>query len=245
MILIMRYLKKTLNQYFHKVYVAKNGEEALSMIKSRLPDVIVSDVMMSSMNGFELCRIVKTDLDISHIPFLLVTAYSSPQNMHTGYKTGADAFLPKPFDIEDLLIMIHNQLILRQNIRERYRQDGKLTHHETSFSNADETFLIKLNTVITENMVNQKLNVEFLASKMNVSRSLLFNKVKAITGMGIVDYVNRQRIEHSVVLLTTTSLNINEITEEVGFSSTRYFSTVFKSLKGDTPSAYRKEHTVK
>lgn len=235
------YLKETLSNYFARVYVAKDGKEGLEQIKDRLPDIIISDVMMPRMNGFELCREVKTNLDISHIPFILLTAYHNSQNMYTGYKTGADAFLPKPFEIDGLLALIHNQLNQREQIRARYKDDKMLTHKEMSFSNADETFLLKLNALITNNMSNPELDVSFLATNMCISRSLLFNKVKAITGMGIVDYVNKQRIEQSIVLLTTTTMNITEISEVVGFSSLRYFSKVFKSIKGEIPSAYRKQ----
>lgn len=235
------YLKETLSNYFARVYVAKDGKEGLEQIKDRLPDIIISDVMMPRMNGFELCREVKTNLDISHIPFVLLTAYHNSQNMYTGYKTGADAFLPKPFEIDGLLALIHNQLRQREQIRARYKDDKLLTHKEVSFSNADETFLLKLNTLIADNMSNPELDVAFLATNMCISRSLLFNKVKAITGMGIVDYVNKQRIEQSIVLLTTTTMNITEISEVVGFSSLRYFSKVFKSIKGEIPSAYRKQ----
>lgn len=235
------YLKETLGQYFVRVYVAKDGKEALEQIKDRLPDIIISDVMMPRMNGFELCKVVKTNLDISHIPFILLTAYHNSQNMYTSYKTGADAFLPKPFEIDSLLALINNQLKLREQIRARYKDDKILTHKDLSFSNADETFLLKLNALIVENMSNPDLDVAFLATNMCISRSLLFNKVKTITGLGIVDYVNKQRIERSVVLLTTTTMNITEISELVGFSTLRYFSKVFKSVKGEIPSAYRKQ----
>lgn len=238
---LRNYLKETLSNYFVRVYVAKDGKDGLEQIKDRLPDIIISDVMMSRMNGFELCREVKTNLDISHIPFILLTAYHNSQNMYTGYKTGADVFLPKPFEIDSLLALIHNQLKQREQIRARYKDDKLLTHKEVSFSNADETFLLKLNTLIGENMSNPDLDVAFLATNMYISRSLLFNKVKAITGMGIVDYVNKQRIERSIVLLTTTTMSITEISEVVGFSSLRYFSKVFKSIKGEIPSAYRKQ----
>ncbi|MGP1538245.1 two-component regulator propeller domain-containing protein [Bacteroides pyogenes] len=235
------YLKDTLSDYFDRVYTAKDGKDGLEQIKERLPDIIISDVMMPRMNGFELCRQVKTDLDISHIPFILLTAYHDSQNMYTGYKTGADAFLPKPFEADGLLALINNLLKQREQVRKRYKENNLLTHKEMSFSNADESFLLKLDTLIAKHMSDPKLNVAFLAANMCVSRSLLFNKVKAITGMGIVDYVNKQRIEKSIVLLTTTSMNITEISEMTGFSSLRYFSKVFKSMKGETPSAYRKQ----
>ena len=130
---------------------------------------------------------------------------------------------------------------LREQIRSRYKEDNLLTYKEVSFSNADETFLLKLDALISDNMSNPELDVTFLATNMYISRSLLFNKVKTITGMGIVDYVNKQRIDKSIVLMNTTSMNITEISEVVGFSSLRYFSKVFKSIIGETPSNYRKQ----
>lgn len=239
---LRNYLKETLKPYFERVYVAKDGKDGLEQIKQRMPDIIISDVMMPRMNGFELCRQVKTDLDISHIPFILLTAYHNSQNMNTGYKTGADAFLPKPFEMDGLLALCHNQLKIREQIRSRYKEDNLLTYKEVSFSNADETFLLKLNNLISDNMSNPELDVVFLATNMCISRSLLFNKVKAITGMGIIDYVNKQRIDKSVVLMNTTSMNMTEISEIVGFSSLRYFSRVFKSIIGETPSNYKKQN---
>ena len=239
---LRNYLKETLKPYFERIYVAKDGKDGLEQIKQRMPDIIISDVMMPRMNGFELCRQVKTDLDVSHIPFILLTAYHNSQNMNTGYKTGADAFLPKPFELDGLLALCYNQLKIREQIRSRYKEDNLLTYKEVSFSNADETFLLKLNNLISDNMSNPELDVAFLATNMCISRSLLFNKVKAITGMGIIDYVNKQRIDKSVVLMNTTSMNMTEISEIVGFSSLRYFSRVFKSIIGDTPSNYKKQN---
>lgn len=237
---LRNYLKEALSHYFGRVYVAKDGQNEFEQIKQRLPDIIISDVMMPRMNGFDLCRQVKTDLEVSHIPFILLTAYHNSQNMYTGYKAGADAFLPKPFELDGLLALSHNQLKLREQVRARYKEDKWLAHGEVSFSNADETFLLKLDTLIAENMSNPELDVTFLTTNLCVSRSVLFRKVKAITGMGIVDYVSKQRIAKSVVLINTTSMNITEISEIVGFSSLRYFSKVFKAIMGEIPSNYRK-----
>ena len=239
---LRNYLKENLKYYFKRVYVAKDGKDGLEQIKQRLPDIIISDVMMPRMNGFELCRQVKNNLDISHIPFILLTAYHNSQNMNTGYKTGADAFLPKPFEMDGLLALCHNQLKVREQIRARYKEDNQLTYKEVSFSNADESFLQKLDTLISDNMSNPELNVVFLATNMCISRSLLFNKVKAITGMGIVDYVNKQRIEKSIILINTTSMDLTKISEIVGFSSLLYFTRVFKSIIGETPSSYKKQN---
>lgn len=235
------YLKTTLGDYFAHVYVAKDGKEGLEQIMQKLPDIIISDVMMPRMNGFELCREVKTNLNISHIPIILLTAYHTSQNMYTSYKTGADAFLPKPFEIDGLLALINNQLKLRGQIKARYKNDKVLALQEISFSNADETFLLKLNALIEENMSQPGLDVAFLSTNMCISRSLLFNKVKALSGMGIIDYLNKQRIDKAAILLVTTSMSLTEISEIVGFSSLRYFSKVFKAIKGVIPSEFKKQ----
>lgn len=235
------YLKATLDDYFAHVYVAKDGKEGLELITQKLPDIIISDVMMPRMNGFELCREVKMNLDISHIPIILLTAYHTSQNMYTSYKTGADAFLPKPFEIDGLLALINNQLKLREQIKARYKNDKVLALQEISFSNADETFLLKLNALIEENMSHPELDVTFLATNMCISRSLLFNKVKALSGMGIIDYLNKQRIDKAAILLVTTSMSLTEISEVAGFSSLRYFSKVFKAIKGVIPSELKKQ----
>ena len=152
----------------------------------------------------------------------------------------ADAFLSKPFDVDTILSLISNQIRFRENIRSRYQSDVSMSYKDISFSNADETFLIKFNDLIDVNISNPDLDVAFIASNLCMSRSLLFNKVKAITGIGIVDYIKKQRVEKSVMLLTTTTLNISEISDMVGFSSARYFSRVFKSEMGVSPSDYRK-----
>lgn len=239
---LRNFLKSSLTPYFSKVYTATNGKEALEQINDKHPDIIISDVVMPVMNGYDLCREVKTNLAISHIPIILLTSYHNTQNMYTGYKMGADAFLPKPFEIEGLLNIINNQLNLRSNIKARYKQDDSLTLQEISFSNADETFLIKLDTIIDDNISNSDIDVNFLASNLFVSRSLLYEKMKSLTGMGIIEYLNKKRIEKAVIIITSNSdYNISEVSEMVGFSSPRYFSKVFKDLKGLTPSQFRKE----
>ena len=233
------FLKDTLNTYFKKVYTANDGKEGLELILQKLPDIIISDVAMPNMSGFDLCKAVKTNLDISHIPVILLTAYHNPQNMYTGYKIGADAFLAKPFEIEGLLNLVNNQLMLRENIKSRYQADKNLTLKEMSFSNADETFLLNLNKIIEDNLNNTELNVDFIVKKLFMSRSLLYEKIKALTGMSIIEYLNKYRIDKAAILLTTTSNNITEISEMVGFSSPRYFSRVFKASKGLTPSEFK------
>lgn len=199
--------------------------------------------MMPRMNGFEFCKEIKENLNISHIPVILLTAKTDSESQMLGYKLGADAYLPKPFEMEMLLSVIQSQMRNREYIKSRYKSNQfVLSPQEASFSNADETFLLKLNTLIMDNMDNSELDVPFLAANMCLSRSLLFKKVKSITGLGIIDYVNKLRIEKSILLMNTTSMSISDISKIVGFSSLRYFSKVFKIMKGEIPSNYRKQN---
>ena len=240
---LRNYLKETLEHYFNRVYIAKDGEEGLEQTKRHLPDIIISDVMMPRMNGFEFCKEIKENLNISHIPVILLTAKTDSESQMLGYKLGADAYLPKPFEMEMLLSVIQSQMRNREYIKSRYKSNQfVLSPQEASFSNADETFLLKLNTLIMDNMDNSELDVPFLAANMCLSRSLLFKKVKSITGLGIIDYVNKLRIEKSILLMNTTSMSISDISKIVGFSSLRYFSKVFKIMKGEIPSNYRKQN---
>ena len=143
-----------------------------------------------------------------------------------------------------LLALIVNLLKTREVIKSRYRDNAALSLQEITFSNADEVFLEKLNLLIAEHMTDQEMDVAFIAKEMGVSRSLLFNKIKALTGLGIIDYVNKLRIDQASYLLLNTSMNLTEISEKVGFSTLRYFSRVFKNQRGITPSAYKKEGTA-
>lgn len=236
---LRRYLKSSMLEYFAHTYVAKDGKQAFELIGQRMPDIIVSDVMMPRMNGFELCSAIKKDINISHIPVILLTAYSHTDNMSIGYKLGADAFIAKPFEMDILLSLIVNQLKLRNSIKEKYKNNQNVSLQDITFSNADEAFLKRLNEFLNEHLAEEKLDVAFISTHIGVSRSLLFNKIKALTGMGIIDYVNKLRIDKAAHLLIHSSMNITEISEMVGFSTPRYFSKVFKDMKEMTPSAYR------
>lgn len=238
---LLNYMKNTFSEYFNHVYTAKDGVDGLDIIKQRQPDIIISDVMMPLMNGFELCQKVKTDITISHIPVILLTAYHNSENMSEGYKIGADAFLPKPFDIDALLSLIKNQLLSRDRIRKRYKDRQDIAVESICFSNADEEFITKLNALIIDHIDNSNLDVNYIASNMFISRSLLYNKIKALTGMNIVNYITKVRIDQAVLLMNTTDKQLTEISDLTGFSSSRYFSRVFKALKGVTPSEYKKE----
>ena len=240
---LREFLKNALKDKFKKIYQAENGLVALEVIKQQQPDIIVSDVMMPQMNGYQLCKEIKENLNISHIPVILLTARADSESQMLGYKLGADAYLPKPFEMEMLLSVIQNQMRNREYIKSRYRGNQFiLSPQEATFSNADEQFMIKLNEMIDQNLSHPDLDVKFLTAQMAMSRTSLYNKIKELTGMGANDYINRRRIDKAIILLTQSDMSITEISEQVGFTYQRYFSTLFKEMKGMTPSQFRAQH---
>ena len=236
------FLKKSLGEYFKRVVIASDGVEALQLTKSHVPDIIISDVMMPRMNGYELCKNIKEDITISHIPIVLLTARDDKQSQLSGYKNGADAYLTKPFEIEMLMEIIRNRLKNRESIKKRYLNAGLVpAPEESTFSQADETFLLKLNKIILEHLDSSHLDVTFICKEIGMSRASLYNKLKALTDMGANDYINKFRMEKAITLITSTEMSFTEIAEKVGFTTSRYFSTAFKQYTGETPTQYKEK----
>ena len=236
------FLKKSLGEYFKRIVIASDGVEALQLIKNHAPDIIVSDVMMPRMNGYELCKNMKEDITISHIPIILLTARDDKQSQLSGYKNGADGYLTKPFEIEMLMEIVRNRLKNREATKKRYLNAGLIPAvEESTFSQADETFLLKLNQIIQENLDSSSLDVTFICKEIGMSRASLYNKLKALTDMGANDYINKFRMEKAITLITGTEMSFTEIAEKVGFTTSRYFSTAFKQYTGDTPTQYKEK----
>lgn len=237
------FIQKSLQEFFKEVVWCRDGVEAYQAIKQHKPDVVVSDIMMPRMNGFELCKKLKSEVEISHIPIILLTACIEKETTDIGYKLGADVYLPKPFDLSVLLAVISNQLTMRTAIKQRVAEAYLVVDPvENTFSNSDEDFMMKLNKIIAQNLSNVDLDVTFLTVEMSMSRSSLYNKFRSIAGLGINDYITNYRIKEAADLLVSTNAPIREIAEQVGYSNQRYFSTVFKEVKGVSPTTYRKQH---
>lgn len=237
---LRNFLQEALKENFKCVYTAADGMEAINICRFNHPDLVVSDVMMPCMDGYELCKQIKNDVETSHIPVILLTARCDQANFVFGYKQGADFYMPKPFETDFLLTIIGNLLRSREAVRRKYKEGTeKVSPQETTISKSDEEFLIKFNDVINRNLSSPELTIKLLTDTMYMSRASLYNKVSALTGLGINDYINRLRIEKAVNLLTHTEMNINEISDEVGFTYPRYFSTIFKQIKGVTPTQFK------
>lgn len=241
---IRKMIIETLKDHFKNLYIASNGKEALDITLKEIPDIVISDIMMPEMNGYELCRSIKENLNINHVQVILLTARTDEQSHIDGYKTGADAYMEKPFEISSLLESVRNRLYLREQIKLRYTLNPIAGETEEPISSADDTFLFKLNKLIIENIDKEELNIGFICQEIGTSRASLYNRLKAITHISPNEYINKIRMEKAMELLRRTELSMTEIAERTGFSSSRYFSTTFKKYTGITPTQYKESADV-
>lgn len=238
---LLDFLKEALHQDFAEIITMTGGKAALAeMTHGKLPDIIVSDVNMPDGDGFWLCNEVKGNDRLSHIPFVLLTARGEDQSQSESYRLGADGFLAKPFEIEALMELIRGLLKRRSDIRKKYLDNDKVA--QADYGSDEERFIIQLNRIIAENISNPALDQMLICRELGVSRALLYNKMKAITGAGAKEYITKIRIEKAKVLIESTSNTIAEISDMTGFASQSYFSTAFKNYTGLTPSQYKQQH---
>lgn len=227
----------------HKDYTvlkSSNGLEALKILGTNSIHLIVSDVMMPVMNGFELCKTVKDNLDFTHIPIILLTARNTLQAKIEGLESGADAYIEKPFSPEHLLIQISNLLANRDKIK-HYFASSPLVHIKSmAYNKADEAFLEKLNEAIYKNLDNKSLDVELLADQMNMSRPTFYRKIKAISNLSPNELINITRLKRAAELLVESDHKIQQIALMTGFSSQAQFGRNFVKQFGITPSEYAK-----
>lgn len=240
---LTEFMTEEMKHYYKEIFTANSGKEILDKIQSINPDIIISDVMMPDMNGFELCKAVKQDINISHIPVILLTAMEDEQSKNYGYKVGADAYMSKPFRTEELKSVINSIIYNRKKAKEHYQSFGILPEptNET-FSLADENFLKKLNKVIFDNIDNPALDINLICSEMAMSRTSLYTKLKVLTDMGGNEYINKLRMEKAITLMSSGQYSVNEIAAMVGFNTPRYFSTAFKQYTGLTPTQFKSQN---
>ena len=225
----------------YNVLEAGNGKEAIELLGRQNVQVIVSDVMMPVMNGFEFCNKIKNDINYSHIPLIILTAQHNLQSRLEGLNKGADAYIEKPFSTDLLLAQIDNLLKSRELLTRSYLEKPLTPALSLSSSKVDDIFLEKLNNYLEEQLSNEQLNVEMIAEKMGMSTSSLYRKVKAISGLSPVDFIKITRLKRAVQIMKEGESRINEVAFQVGFSTASYFSTCFQKQYGITPSDFMKE----
>lgn len=223
-----------------KVIPAYDGKEALKLAKNQLPDIIISDIMMPVMDGITLCRSIREDELISHIPIVLLTAKAEVENKIMGFKYGADEYITKPFDFNLLKTRIQNLIKQRSLIQEYYKKAMPVEFKADTVNHFEINFMKKINKVVTENYQLPEFNVHQLAEHMNMSRTSFYRKFMNIADSSPKDYITNFRINKSIELIQSGYESFGEISCMCGFSSQSIFSLAFKKAKGVSPLQYKK-----
>lgn len=234
---ILEFLEHILKKKY-AVFKAVNGVEALKVLEKEAVQLVLSDVMMPEMDGFELCKIIKSNFEYSHIPVILLTAKNTIQSKVEGLELGADAYIEKPFSKEHLLAQIAS-LIANRNIVKDYFASSPLVHIKSiAHSKADERFLEVLNQTIYKNLEDEHLDVEKLAKVMNMSRITLYRKIKAISNLSPIELINVTRLKRAAELLAEGEYKVYEVADMIGFSSQSNFARNFHKQFNMTPTDY-------
>lgn len=221
-----------------EVSVAANGLEAYDLIQQSLPDLILSDVMMPGMDGITLTKNVKQNATTSHIPVILLTARTGAIFKKEGYETGADDYITKPFNSAVLISRIENILKSREALTNQIRHQLAVRPDDLNLATPDERFLKELVAVIQNNLDNSDLNARLVASEMGMSHSVIYKKVKALTGLKLVEFVRDYRLQQAADMLAKYKFSVAEACYKVGFSDKKYFSQIFKKKFDQLPSEY-------
>lgn len=220
---------------------ANNGLEGLELTKTKAPDIIISDLMMPEMSGVEMCKIIKTDINTSHIPVIILTAKTGIENEKEGLETGADEYVLKPFDIEILKLRLNNILRTKQQWIQKFKLNFSAKTWRELSNKLDQKFIKKSIGIVQKNMDNANFSVEQFALDIGMSRSALFLKIKSITGQSSSEFIRTIRINNAAKLIKSRRYSISEIIYMVGFSDPKYFRTCFKKQFGTLPSEYAKK----
>lgn len=238
-----KYLSLALTEKNYLVLTAPNGEEGLYMAKQNIPDLIICDVMMPGMNGLECCRLLKADLNTSHIPVLILTAYALDDQRIMSYQSGADAYITKPFNIQVLCARLSNLINSQKRLnatKDRYEEMEK-----GEFGSVDRSLINHFHSYVTENLSNPELDIPQLCEEFGMSRVQLYRKCKSITGQSPVELVRIIRLKAATILLETTSKSVSEIAYETGFSSPSYFAKCYKDQYNESPTDVQKRAAEK
>ena len=224
----------------YNVYTAVNGQEALGVLAKYSVQMVVSDVMMPVMDGYELCRRIKSDINTSHVPVVLLTARSDSSDMRQGYECGAEAYVMKPFDPQMLNMQVTNIINSHRQQQERFASGATTEHDAQSLNGIDRDFLDRVAALVEENIANSSFCIQDVTTALGVSRSLLHVKMKSLVNMSMGDYIKKRRLDKACQLLRG-GRNVSETAYMTGFSDPNYFSKAFKKHFGKSPTEFLSE----
>lgn len=234
---MLAFVRKQLTTEY-SVLTAMNGIEALAALDNHYVNLVVSDVMMPQMDGFELCKTIKSDLSYSHIPVVLLTAKTNIQSKIEGLELGADAYIEKPFSVEYLLANISSLIHNREKLRQTFAKSPFVAANTMALTKADEEFIWKLNDIIQANLHNPEFSMEDMADALKMSRSSFYRKIKGVLDLSPNEYLRLERLKQAAQLLKEGKSRVNEICYTVGFNSPSYFSKCFLKQFGVLPKDF-------
>jgi len=234
---MLAFIRKQLTTEY-SVLTAMNGIEALAVLDNHYVNLVVSDVMMPQMDGFELCKTIKSDLSYSHIPVVLLTAKTNIQSKIEGLELGADAYIEKPFSVEYLLANISSLIHNREKLRQTFAKSPFVAANTMALTKADEEFIWKLNDIIQANLHNPEFSMEDMADALKMSRSSFYRKIKGVLDLSPNEYLRLERLKQAAQLLKEGKSRVNEICYTVGFNSPSYFSKCFLKQVGVLPKDF-------
>lgn len=225
----------------YRIFEAENGKIGLEKALREQPDLIISDIMMPEMDGIELCTQIKSNIRLSHIPFILLTARTSLIFKYEGLESGADEYINKPFDIKELKLKVRNHIRLIEHFKSKFSSNDELNPSELTISSIDEKLLEQALQIVEDHIENEFFDVPLFCTELGVSRSMLFRKIKAWTNLTPNDFILTIRMKRAANLIEQNKIKIAQVGYKVGFKSPKYFSQRFQKFHGCTPTEFSKK----
>jgi signal transduction histidine kinase/ligand-binding sensor domain-containing protein/AraC-like DNA-binding protein len=230
-------LSRELSEMYN-IHIAHDGQDGLEKARKYLPDLVISDVMMPEMDGYEFCKSIKTNLETSHIPVILLTAKTVEEDEMQGYITGADAFITKPFDLDKLIMRINSLIINRINLKNAFLSAYGIELKEVVPTRTDEKFIQNLLQIINNHISDPDLNVDKITPEIGMSRSQLYKKINSVANTSVNLFIRKVRLKKAAELLLAGNMNVTEVAYAVGFDNLSYFSTCFHAEFEMTPTKF-------
>ena len=234
------FLKNTLSENYHCIE-AEDGKEGYELINKVIPDIVISDVVMPKMDGYELCEKIKENGKTCHIPIILLTANNTSDHIVSGYDKGADAYVTKPFDMSIIRAQISRLIKNRELIREKYLTQNFMVEVSHSNFSKDDEFIARLRKLLEDNLSESDFNVKKLSEDLNISNTHLYRKLKALTGLSPIEFLRTFKLQKACEMLSNSNYSIKEIGYGLGFNNLSYFVKCFREQFGVTPSVYRQK----
>jgi DNA-binding response OmpR family regulator len=224
----------------YQVLSAENGRVGLDLAMEHIPDLVISDLMMPEMDGIDVCRRIRESEKTSHIPMILLTAKADRESKLEGLETGADEYMIKPFDVEELRIRVKNLIEQRKRLREQFKRQFASTPGSQVSLSSNDALLQKILSIIEQHLPDADFTMASMARELNISRSHLFRKVSAVTGYTPNDLLRIMRMKKAAMLFDSGETNVSRVMYEVGYNNPSYFSRCFREVHGINPSRYIK-----